>query len=58
MIVLQGVTTELKDTLMHAIKYGEKLINVKEKVTGDFLIMECEVDGRLGSRLKVVMVRV
>ena len=47
MIILQGVTTELKDTLMHAIKYGEKLINIKEKVSGDFLVLKCEVGGRL-----------
>ena len=55
--MFQGVTTELKNTIQHGIKYGEKLINIKEKVSGDFLIVECEVDGRLDSRVKVVMVR-
>ena len=56
-VLFQGVTTELKNTLLHGIKYGEKMINIKEKVSGDFLIIECEVDGRLDSRVKVVMVR-
>jgi len=52
-----GIATEMKKTMMICMKLGTKTITIKEKISGDFMIQECEVDGCLASKMKVVMVR-
>jgi len=56
-LILQGIATEMKKTMMICMKLGTKTITIKEKISGDFMIQECEVDGCLASKMKVVMVR-
>lgn len=53
----QGIATELKTTMMICIKLGPKTISIKEKISGDFMIQESDVDGCAASKMKVVMVR-
>jgi len=52
-----GIATELKTTMMICMKLGLKTITIKEKISGDFMIQECDVDGCAASKMKVVMVR-
>jgi len=52
-----GIATEMKKTMMICMKLGTKTITIKEKISGDFMIQECEVDGCVASKMKVVMVR-
>ena len=47
----------MKKTMMICMKLGTKTITIKEKISGDFMIQECEVDGCAASKMKVVMVR-
>ena len=54
---LQGIATEINKTLMVCLKIGVMTINIKEKVSGDFMIMECDVDGNLMTKMKMVMIR-
>ena len=51
------IATELKTTMMICMKLGLKTITIKEKISGDFMIQECDVDGCAVSKMKVVMVR-
>ena len=53
---VRGITTELNNTLLHCIKVNEKNIAIKQKVSGDFMIYECDVDGDMASRMKMIMV--
>merc|ERR1712198_244337 len=52
-----GIATEINKTLMVCLKIGVMTINIKEKVSGDFMIMECDVDGNLMTKMKMVMIR-
>merc|ERR1712088_622580 len=54
---MTGVFLEHGDSFSSCMKIGEKTINVKGKVTGDFIVEECEVDGSLASRMKQILVR-
>ena len=42
---------------MVCLKIGLMTINIKEKVSGDFMIMECDVDGNLMTKMKMIMIR-
>ena len=53
----QGIATEINKTLMVCLKIGLMTINIKEKVSGDFMIMECDVDGNLMTKMKMIMIR-
>ena len=53
----KGIATELKTTMMICMKLGLKTITIKEKISGDFMIQERDVDGCAASKMKVVMVR-
>ena len=53
----QGIATEMNKTLMVCLKIGAMTINIKEKISGDFMIMECNVDGHLMTQMKMVMIR-
>ena len=48
---------EMQKTMMICMKMGMKTITIKEKISGDFMILECDVDGCAASKMKVVMVR-
>merc|ERR1711990_545795 len=52
-----GIATEINKTLMVCLKIGLMTINIKEKVSGDFMIMECDVDGNLMTKMKMIMIR-
>merc|ERR1712198_162117 len=52
-----GIATEINKTLMVCLKIGVMTINIKEKVSGDFMIMECDVDGNLMTKMKMIMIR-
>jgi len=54
---MQGVFLEHSDCFSSCMKIGEKTINVKGKVTGDFIVEECEVDGSIASQMKQILVR-
>ena len=56
-VSFQGIVTEMKKTMMICMKLGVKTITIKEKISGDFMIQECDVDGCAASKMKVVMVR-
>ena len=56
-VSFQGIVTEMKKTMMICMKLGMKTITIKEKISGDFMIQECDVDGCAASKMKVVMVR-
>ena len=57
-MTLQGIATEMKKTMMICMKLGTKTITIKEKISGDFMIQESDVDGCApSSKMKVVMVR-
>ena len=43
--------------MMICMKLELKTITIKEKITGDFMIHECIVDGCAASKMKVVLVR-
>merc|ERR1719222_1604548 len=51
-----GIAKELKTTMMICMKLGLKTITIKEKISGDFMIQERDVDGCAASKMKVVMV--
>ena len=53
----QGIATEINKTLMVCLKIGLMTINIKEKVSGDFMIMEYDVDGNLMTKMKMIMIR-
>merc|ERR1711962_392381 len=54
---MTGVFMEHGDCFSSCMKIGEKTINVKGKVTGDFIVEELDVDGSLASRMKQILVR-
>merc|ERR1712212_385446 len=54
---MTGVFMEHGDSFSSCMKIGEKTINVKGKVTGDFIVEELDVDGSLASRMKQILVR-
>merc|ERR1712212_139420 len=54
---MTGVFLEHGDSFSSCMKIGEKTINVKGKVTGDFIVEECEVDGNIASQMKQILVR-
>merc|ERR1711963_927961 len=54
---MTGVFLEHGDCFSSCMKIGEKTINVKGKVTGDFIVEECEVDGNIASQMKQILVR-
>jgi len=54
---MTGVFMEHGDCFSSCMKIGEKTINVKGKVTGDFIVEECEVDGNIASQMKQILVR-
>jgi len=54
---MTGVFMEHGDSFSSCMKIGEKTINVKGKVTGDFIVEECEVDGNIASQMKQILVR-
>merc|ERR1712142_934661 len=54
---MTGVFMEHGDCFTSCMKIGEKTINVKGKVTGDFIVEECEVDGNIASQMKQILVR-
>merc|ERR1711887_428993 len=54
---MTGVFMEHGDCFSSCMKIGEKTINVKGKVTGDFIVEECEVDGSIASQMKQILVR-
>ena len=47
----------MNKTLMVCLKIGAMTINIKEKISGDFMIMECNVDGHLMTKMKMTMIR-
>ena len=51
------MATEVKKTLLICLKVGAMTINIKEKVSGDFMIAELDVDGTLMTKMKMIMVR-
>ena len=53
----QGIATEINETLMVCLKMGLMTINIKEKISGDFMIMEFDVDGNLMTKMKMIMIR-
>jgi len=53
----QGIATEINKTLMVCLKIGVMTINIKEKISGDFMIMECDVDSNLMTKMKMIMIR-
>merc|ERR1712107_599277 len=55
--VWRRVFMEHGDCFSSCMKIGEKTINVKGKVTGDFIVEELDVDGSLASRMKQILVR-
>jgi len=54
---MTGVFVEHGECFSSCMKIGEKTITVNGKVTGDFIIEECEVDGNPASRMKRILVR-
>jgi len=54
---MKGVATQCKDTILVCMKIMGKTINAKEKISGDFMVQECEVDGIASSRMKIISVR-
>jgi len=54
---IEGVMTELKDTILNVWKFGGKTIAITEKISGDFMVAEYVVDGHLGSTMKIIMTR-
>lgn len=51
---MQGIATEINKTLMVCLKIGGITINITEKISGDFMIMECDVDARLMTKMKMI----
>merc|ERR550532_3923583 len=54
---MTGVFVEHGECFSSCMKIGEKTITVKGKVTGDFIVEECEVDGNPASQMKRILVR-
>merc|ERR1712130_375578 len=54
---MTGVFVEHGECFSSCMKIGDKTITVKGKVTGDFIIEECEVDGQPASQMKRILVR-
>jgi len=52
-----GLITEMRRTMMMVLKLGKKTITIKMKFNQDFLVQECDVDGEISSRMKVIMAR-
>jgi len=51
------IYTEGKDSSLTVMKFGGKNIVLKEKVSGDFVVMEAIVDGMNSSRAVIILVR-
>ena len=51
------MATEVKKTLLICLKVGAMTINIKEKVSGDFMIAELDVDGTLMTKMKMIMTK-
>ena len=54
---LQGIASEIDKTLMVCLKIGAITINIKEKISGDFMIMECDVDANMMTKMKMITIR-
>merc|ERR1711936_664352 len=54
---MTGVFVEHGECFSSCMKIGEKTITVKGKVTGDFIVEECEVDGNPASQMKRILIR-
>ena len=44
----------MKKTMMTCIKLGMKTITMKEKISGDFMIQECDMEGYTASGMKSI----
>ena len=47
----------MKNTMMICLKLGLKKIIIKEKISGDFLVRECDVDDCPASKMNTIMAR-
>jgi len=54
---MQGVMTELKDTVLNVWKWGGKTISITEKISGSFMVAEYLVNGNKSSAMKAIMAR-
>merc|ERR1711973_688858 len=52
-----GLITEMRRTMMMVLKLGKKTITIMMKFNQNFLVQECDVDGEISSRMKVIMAR-
>eukprot|EP00090_Calanus_glacialis_P019700 TRINITY_DN3020_c0_g1_i1.p1 TRINITY_DN3020_c0_g1~~TRINITY_DN3020_c0_g1_i1.p1 ORF type:complete len:442 (+),score=134.66 TRINITY_DN3020_c0_g1_i1:166-1326(+) len=54
---VEGVMTELKDTILNVMKFKGKIIKITEKISGDFMVVESVVNGSAASTMKTIFAR-
>jgi len=54
---VEGVYTELGNTVINVWRFNGKTIRITEKISGDFMVTEYVVDGNVGSTMKAIQVR-